>query len=134
MMAATLGIEVRHIQTYVAHLGLWSWQIPAQQWAWNVTLRRQQREAPLNRTGPSLPRPIAVQLCPFMVAARLMTLLWPALDIQQYPCLREEDMPGIQRCFFGTLNCLQHSDLQVSGAKVNPPLGSWPTRTSKRTR
>ena len=64
---------------------------------WKVTLRPQQREAPLNRKGPGPPRPITMQVRRFMVAACLMTLLWPGPDTQtgHYPNLTEEDMPGI---------------------------------------
>ena len=51
--------------------------IPADRWLWKVTLCPQQREAPLNRRGPTPPRPTSLQLCPYMVAARLMALLWP---------------------------------------------------------
>ena len=40
----------------------------------------QQREAPPNRRGPTPPRPTTLQLCPYMVAARLMTLLWSGPD------------------------------------------------------
>ena len=99
-----------------------SWRIPAQRWAWNVTLRPQQREAPLNRTGPTPLRPITMLLCPCMVAARLMTLLWPGPDTptQHYPHLTEEDMPGIQRCFFGTPDCLQQSHPHVLELKWTP--------------
>ena len=86
-----------------------SWQCPARQWAWKVILRPQQREA------PDPPRPITMQLTPFAVAVRLMSLLWPGPDtpIQYYPHLTEEEMPGIQRCCFGTLPCLQQSDPHV---------------------
>ena len=44
-----------------------------------------------------------------------MTLLWPCSDprTQHYPDLTEEDKPGIQRCFFRTLLCLQQSDPHV---------------------
>ena len=56
-----------------------------------------------------------MQLCPFMVAATLMTLLCPGPDTpgQQQPPLTEEDMPGTQRCFFGILQCPQESDSHV---------------------
>ena len=66
----------------------------------------QQREAPLNRRGPPPTRPTTPQLCLYMVAARLMALLWPGPDtpIQNYPHLTEEDMSGIRRCFFRTLS------------------------------
>ena len=64
-----------------------------------------------------------MQLCPFMVAARLMTLLWPGPDTptQHYPHLTEEDMPGIQRAFFGILHCLQQSDPHVLELMWTPP-------------
>ena len=88
-----------------------TWGIPTDRWVWVVTLRPQQREAPPNRRGPTPPRPTTLQLCPYMVAARLMTLLWPGphTPTQNYPHLTEEDMPGIQRCFFRTLNYLQQT-------------------------
>ena len=58
-----------------------TWGIPTDRWLWRVTLRPQQREAPLNRRGPTPQRPTTLQLCPNMVAARLMALLWPGPDI-----------------------------------------------------
>ena len=75
----------------------------------------QQREAPTNHRGPTRPRPSTLQLCPYMVAARLMALLWPGLDTpsQTYPHVTEEDMPRIQRCFFITLNYLQQTHPHV---------------------
>ena len=68
-----------------------TWGIPTDQWVWVVTLRPQQGEAPSNRRGHTPPRPTTLQLCPYMVAARLMTLLWPGPDTptQNYPHLRE---------------------------------------------
>ena len=74
-----------------------TWGIPTDRWVWVVTLRPQQREAPPNRRGPTPPRPTTLQLCPYMVAARLMTLLWPGphTPTENYPHLTEEDMPGI---------------------------------------
>ena len=73
--------------------------VVAEQWTWKVPLRPQQRKAPLNRTGPGPPHPTTLHLCPYMVAARLMTLLWPDPDTPtgHYPQLTEEDMPGIQQ-------------------------------------
>ena len=93
-------------------LAKWSqqtWGIPTDRWLWKVTLRPQQREAPPNRRGPTPPCPATLQLCPYMVAAHLKALLWPGPDTstQNYPHLTEEDMPGIQRCFYSTLNYLQ---------------------------
>ena len=92
-----------------------TWQILAEQWAWKVKLRPQQSGAPLNRTGPDLPRLVTVQLCPYMVVARLMTLLWPGADTstKNYHHLTEEDMSCIQRCFFRTLDCLQQAHQHV---------------------
>ena len=88
-----------------------TWGIPTDRWVWVVTLRAQQREAPPNRRGPTPPRPTTLQSCPYMVAARLMALLWPGPDTptQNYPHLTEEDMPSIKRCLFRTLieNLLQ---------------------------
>ena len=100
-----------------------TWQIPAERWTWKVTLCSQQMEAPPNRTEPSPPRPTTIQLCPYMVAARLMTLLWPGPDtpIGNYPHLTEEDKPGIQQCFLGTLECLQQAHPQVPELKWTPP-------------
>ena len=57
-----------------------TWGITTDRWLWKVTLRPQQREAPPNRKGPTPPRPTTLQLCPYMVAARLMALLWPGRD------------------------------------------------------
>ena len=101
-----------------------TWHIPAEWWTWNFTLRPQQREAPLNRMGPSPPRPTTMQLCPYMGAARLMTLLWPGPDTptKNYPHLMEEDMPGIQRCFFDTLDCLQQAHPHVLELRWTPHL------------
>ena len=95
-------------------LAKWSqrtWGIPRDRWLWKVTLRPKQREAPPNRKGPARPRTTTLQLCPYMVAARPMALLWPGPDTptQRYPHLTEEDKPGIQRCFFSTLDYLQQT-------------------------
>ena len=92
-----------------------TWGITAEQWMRKDTLRPQQREAPLNRTGPTPPCPTTIQLCPYMVAAHRMTLLWPGTDTptQNYPNLTKEDMPSIQQCFFGTLHCLQEEQPHV---------------------
>ena len=57
-----------------------SWHLTAERWTWKDTLRPQQKEARQNRTAPTPPRPSTQQLCPYMVAARLMTLLWPRAD------------------------------------------------------
>ena len=101
-----------------------TWGIPTDRWVWVVTLRPQQREAPPNRRGPTPPRPTTLQLCPYMVAARLMALLWPGPDTptQNYPHLTEEDMPSIQRCFFQTLDYLQQTHLHVL-EQIWPPPG-----------
>ena len=82
---------------------------------WNITLRPQQGEAPPNRMGPTHRRPTSLQLCPYMVAARLMALLWPGLDTptKNYPNVTAEDMPGIQRCFFSSLDYLQQTHPHV---------------------
>ena len=61
----------------------------------------------LNSTEPSPPHPTIMRLCPLMVAARLMTLLWPG------PHITQEEMPGTQRCFLRTLQCVQQSDPHV---------------------
>ena len=54
----------------------------------------------------------------------LMTLLWPGPDTptQNYPHLTEEDMPGIQRCFFQTLDYLQQTQPHVL-EQIWPPPG-----------
>ena len=57
-----------------------TWGIPTDRWLWRVKLRPQQREAPPNRRGPTPPGPTTLQLCPYMVAARLMALLVPGPD------------------------------------------------------
>ena len=101
-----------------------TWGIPADRWLWKVTLRPQQREAPPNRKGPTPPHPTILQLCPYMVAAGLMALLWqgPPTPTQNYPHLTEEDMPGIQRCFFRTLDYLQQTHPRVL-EQIWTPLG-----------
>ena len=73
-----------------------TWQISAERWTLKVSLHPQQRETPLNRMGRNPPRPTTMQLCTYMVAARLITLLWPGPDTptQNYLHLTEEDMPG----------------------------------------
>ena len=98
--------------------------IPTDRWVWVVKLRPQQREAPQNRRGPTPPRPTTLQLCLYMVAARLMTLLWPGPDTptQNYPHLTEEDMPRIQRCFFQTLDYLQQTHPHIL-EQIWPPPG-----------
>ena len=100
-----------------------TWQIPAEQWTWKVTLRLQQREAPLNGTGPSPRGLTTIRLCPYMVAACLMTLLWQGPDppTQNYPHFTEDDMPGIHHCFFGSLECLQQAHPHVLELKWTPP-------------
>ena len=73
--------------------------------------------------GTHRPRTTSLQLCPYMVAARLMALLWPGTDApaQNRPHLTEEDMPGIQRCFFSTLDYLQQTYSLVLELKLTPP-------------
>ena len=112
-----------------------SWQIPAERSAWKVILLPQPKGAPLNRTGPTLSRPIAMQPCLFMVAARLMTLLWPGQDspTKHYPQLTEDDMPGILWCCLETSNCLLQSHSHVLQLKCSPLSGKSPTCASKTT-
>ena len=57
-----------------------------------------------------------------MLVAGLMTLLWPGPDTpsQRYPHLTEEDLPGIQWCFFGSLDCLQLTQPHVLALKWTP--------------
>ena len=100
-----------------------TWGIPTDRWLWKVTLRPQQREAPPNRREPTPPNPTTLQLCPYMVAARLMALLWPGPHdpTQNYPDLTEEDMPGIQRCFFRILDYLQQTHPHVLEQIWTPP-------------
>ena len=64
-----------------------------------------------------------LKLCPYMVAARSMALLWPGPDTrtQNYPHLTEEDLPGIQRCFFRTLDYLQRTYPHVLEPIWTPP-------------
>ena len=71
---------------------------------------------------PTPPRPTTLQLCPYMVAARVMALLWPSPDTptQNYPHLTEEDMPGNQRCLFSTLDCLQQTNPHVLELRWTP--------------
>ena len=100
-----------------------TWGIPTDRWLRKVSLRPQQRKAPPNRKGPTPPRPTTLQFCPYMVAARLMALLWPGphTPTQNYPHLTEEDMPGIQRCFFRTLDYLQQTQPEVLEQIWTPP-------------
>ena len=100
-----------------------TWGIPTDRWLWKVTLRPQQREAPPEPQGTGPPRPTSLQLCPYMVAARLIALLWrgPDTPIQNYPHLTEEDIPGIQRCFFRTLDYLQQARPHVLEKIWTPP-------------
>ena len=76
-----------------------------------------------NRRGPTPLRPITLQLCMYMVAAGLMALLRPGQDAptQNYPNLREEDMPGIQRSFFSSLDYLQQTHPHVLELGWTPP-------------
>ena len=91
-----------------------TWGIPTDPWLWKVRLPPQQREAPTNRRGPP-PRTTTLQLCPYMLAARLMALLWPGpnTSTQNYPHLTEDDMPSIQRCIFRSLDCLQQTNPRI---------------------
>ena len=58
-----------------------------------------------------------------MVAACLMALLWPGphTPTQNYAQFTEEDMPGIQRCFFRTLDYLQQTHPHVLEQIWTPP-------------
>ena len=98
-------------------------EIPTDRWLWKVTLRPQHTKAPPNRGRPASPRPTTLQLCPYMVAARLMALLSPRPDdpTQYYRHLMEEDMPGIQRCLFKTLDYLQQTHPHVLELRWTPP-------------
>ena len=60
-----------------------------------------------------------------MVAARLMTLLWrdPDTPTRHYPHFTEEDMPGIQQCYFGTLDGLRQGHPHVLELSWTSPLG-----------
>ena len=111
-----------------------TWGIPTDRWLWRVSLRPQQREAPPNRRGPTPRRPTTLQLCPYVVTARLMALLWPGPHIpnKNYPHLTEEDMPGIQRCFFRTLDYLQQMHPHVLEQILTPP-DNPRARTAKTT-
>ena len=111
-----------------------TWGVLADRWLWNLTLRPQQREAPPNRRGTTPPRPTSLQLCPYMVAARLVTMLWPGphTPTGNYRHLTEEDMPGIQRYFVRTLDYLQKTDIRVLEQIWTPP-GNPRTRTAETT-
>ena len=89
---------------------------------WKVTLRPQQRKAPLNRTGPTS-TPNHHTALSVHVAARLMTLLWLGRDspTQNYPRVMEEDMPSIQFFFFSTLGCLQQAHPHILELTWTPP-------------
>ena len=63
---------------------------------------------PPNCRGISPRGPTSPLLCSFMVAARLVTLLWHKdTRTQQDPHITNENMPDIEQAFFRTLNCLQ---------------------------
>ena len=98
-------------------------EIPTDRWLRKVTLRPQEREAPQDCRGPGPLRPTILQLCPYIVAASLMALLWPGRDTttKNYPHLTEEDMPGIQRCFLSTLDYLQQAHPHVLELSLTPP-------------
>ena len=104
-------------------LAKWTWVIPTDRWLWKGTLRPQQKAPPPNRRGPTPPRPTSLELWLYMVAARLLALLWPGLHTpaKNYPNLTEEDMPGIQRCFFRTLDYLQQTHPHVLEQIWTPP-------------
>ena len=57
-----------------------------------------------------------------MLAAGLMNLLWPGPDTpsQRYPQLTEEDLPGIQWCFFGNLRLPPTNTARCPGAEMDP--------------
>ena len=69
------------------------------------------------------PPPTTLLLCPYMVAVRLMALLWPGPDNppETYPHLTEEDMPGIQRCFFSNPNYLPQTHPHILELTRTPP-------------
>ena len=79
---------------------------------------------PKTARDPPPQGPTSLKLCPYMVAARLMALLWPDSDTptRNYPHLTDEDMPGIQRCFFRTLDYLQQTHPHVL-EQIWPPPG-----------
>ena len=112
-----------------------TWGIPTDRWLWKVTLRPLQLEAPPNRKGPTLPRPTALQLYPYMVAPRLMALLWPGPDTptQNYPHHTEEDKPGHpamlpQHPRLPPANAPTHPGAEVDTPRI-PPL----SRTAQTT-
>ena len=100
-----------------------TWGIPTDRWLWRITLRPERREAPLNRRGPARPHSTTLELCPYMVAAGIMALLWPGRDTptQNYPHLTEDEMAGIQRCFLCTLDYLQQTHPHVLEQVWTPP-------------
>ena len=73
--------------------------------------------------GTQPPAPTPLQLCPYMVAARPMVLAWPGPDTpgQNYSHLTEENMPGIQRCFFSTFDYHQQTHPHVLEQMWTPP-------------
>ena len=100
-----------------------TWGIRRDRGLWKVKLLPKRREAPTKCRGPTPPRPTTLQLCPYMVAARLMALRWPGPDTptRDYPHLTEEDMPGIQRCVFSTLDYLQQTHPHVLEPRWTAP-------------
>ena len=95
-------------------------QIPTEQWAPKVTLQSpcspQQREAPLNRTKTHHSAPHHHTALPVHGTSppHDPAVASPRHPQQNYPHLTEEDMPGNQQCFFGTLECLQQSHTHTS--------------------
>ena len=71
--------------------------------------------SPPKPQGTQPPPPHHPTALPMHGGSRLMALLWPGPDTptQNYPHLTEEDMPGIQRCFFRILDYLQQTHPHV---------------------
>ena len=101
-----------------------TWEIRRDRWLWRVTLRPQQREAPptAGDPPPHAPPPYSSAHTWWQPASWRCCGRAPDTPTQNYPHLKEEDMPGIQRCFFCTLNYLQQTHPQVL-EQIWPPPG-----------
>ena len=73
--------------------------------------------------GTTPPRHTTLQLCPYMVAARLMALLWPGPDThtQNYPNLTEEDSAALSNASSAPSTYLQQMHLHVLERIWTPP-------------
>ena len=101
-----------------------TWGIPTDRWLWRVTLRPQQGEAPPKPLGTHPPTPHNPNALPIHGGSppHGAAVAGPRHPDPNYPHLTEEDMPGIQRCFFRTLDYLQQTHPHVL-EQIWPPPG-----------